>query len=226
MCVSSFHAIQRGIVWNPSKCILGLTTKSRGFRYQKGSPISCLCHGTTRTVLRDSDLAFPSRDPPMFTEKRSYKAAVRLDTAIPKHSSARRQEVIAYMNFLPYTCSEWSSAVAIVVEKPFGGGRKAVGNATQLHQASLRQVFRKQIHLTDHWLSYTMKKHVPDVRKIAQQRLDIEFMQKFEKRGAFIDGSDQVRRIAVSPHEQTPSDLRKIVQPRLRGTFIDGFGQM
>ena len=95
------------------------------------------------------------------------------------------KEVIAYMNLPPYTYSEWSgpvvpnwiaSAVAIAAEKPFGGGRDALGNATHLHQSIIAS--GNGIHLSDHWLSYSMDTHLPHFRKIVLPRLDIDYTQR------------------------------------------------
>lgn len=133
------------------------------------------------------------------------------------------QEVIAYMNLPPYAYSEWSgpmvqnwgggSKLQIAVEKPFGGGRDSLGDATQLHESIVASGLPEDsLHLTDHWLSFFMNKHLPDFRKIVQPRLGIDFSTKdiqkivvteyeergFGGRGAFIDGLGQVRDMVQS----------------------------
>ena len=133
------------------------------------------------------------------------------------------QEVIAYMNFPPYAYYEWSgplvqnwgggSKLQIALEKPFGGGRDSLGDATQLHQSIIASGLPEDsLHLTDHWLSFFMNKHLPDFRKIVQPRLGIDFSSKdiqkivvteyeereFGGRGAFIDGLGQVRDMVQS----------------------------
>ena len=74
------------------------------------------------------------------TRGRVKNATIRLETALPKHSSATRRGGPRIHEFLSHTYSEWLSAIAIAL----AGGRDATEDATQLHQASLRQVCREQ----------------------------------------------------------------------------------
>ena len=71
----------------------------------------------------------------------------------------------------------------IALEKPFGGGRDSLGDATRLHQSIIASgLLEDSLHLTHHWLSFFMNKHLPDFRKIVQPRLGIDFSSKTFKR--------------------------------------------
>lgn len=131
--------------------------------------------------------------------------------------------VIAYMSVPPGAYKEWTGAmvkfwgggakVHIACEKPFGGGRDSLKDATDLHQDIISSgLSEDNFHLTDHWLSFFMNENLPAFRKIVQPRLGIEFSGKdiervvvteyeergFGGRGAFIDGLGQVRDMVQS----------------------------
>ena len=60
------------------------------------------------------------------------------------------------------------------------------------------RAFRKSSHLTDHCLSFSVNRHLPNFRKIMQSRLDMVFHgdHGFDSLGAFVHGSGQVRKMA------------------------------
>jgi len=136
---------------------------------------------------------------------------------------ASYDEVISYMSVPPYAYKEWANAmvkywgggtkVQIAFEKPFGGGRDSLQDATDLHQNIIDSgLSEDNFHLTDHWLSFFMNSNLPVFRKIVQPRLDIDWSSKgiekivvteyeergFGGRGAFIDGLGQVRDMVQS----------------------------
>jgi len=131
---------------------------------------------------------------------------------------AAYDSVISYMSVPPSAYKEWTEAmvkywgggakVHIACEKPFGGGRDSLQDATDLHKDIINSgLLEDNFHLTDHWLSFFMNENLPAFRKIVQPRLGIEFSAKdiekivvteyeergFGGRGAFIDGLGQVR---------------------------------
>ena len=81
--------------------------------------------------------------------------------------------IFEYTNLLQHTYSVWSSAVAIAVETPLGGSRDAMIDATPFARHRCVRSPRNSSHLTDHWLSHSMIKHLPNVRKVAQPRLTL-----------------------------------------------------
>lgn len=136
---------------------------------------------------------------------------------------AKYDEVIAYMSVPPMAFKDWADAmvkywgggskVQIAFEKPFGGGRDSLQNAIDLHSNIMASgLAQDNFHLTDHWLSFFMNKHLPDFRKILQPRLGIDWSTKniakivvteyeergFGGRGSFIDGLGQVRDMVQS----------------------------
>ena len=105
------------------------------------------------------------------------------------------KEVVARMNLQPPTHSVWpgpmiqkwnASAVAITLEKPFGGGRDALGNATLLHQ----NIVASSLPGTVYIFTPSHSKASPGFRKIVQPRPAIDIT--FCSRAALIDGSGQV----------------------------------
>jgi len=132
-------------------------------------------------------------------------------------------EVIAYMSLPPYAYQEWTQAMVqywgggdklqLAFEKPFGGGRDSLKDATDLHSQILDSGLpESHFHLTDHWLSFFMNANLPTFREVLQPRLGIDFSNKdierivvteyeergFGGRGAFIDGLGQVRDMVQS----------------------------
>merc|ERR1712232_438919 len=127
-------------------------------------------------------------------------------------------EVISYMSVPPSAYKDWANAmvkywgggkkVHIGFEKPFGGGRNSLQDATDLHADIIASgLAETNFHLTDHWLSFFMNQHMSDFRQIVAPRLGIEWSTRdierivvteyeergFGGRGAFIDGLGQVR---------------------------------
>merc|ERR1719393_1108311 len=105
------------------------------------------------------------------------------------------------------------SKLQIAFEKPFGGGRDSLQDATDLHKNILGSgLAAENFHLTDHWLSFFMNKHLPAFQKIVVPRLGLDWSTKgiqkivvteyeergFGGRGAFIDGLGQVRDMVQS----------------------------
>ena len=92
-----------------------------------------------------------------FLSKRTLcKCCYTTGDCYPETSFAKASRwSIAYMNLRPKTHSEWSSAIAIAVEKPFGGCRDSMGDVTQLH-CCVKSV-RNSLHLTDDILSNIVK---------------------------------------------------------------------
>jgi glucose-6-phosphate 1-dehydrogenase len=136
---------------------------------------------------------------------------------------AKYDEVIAYMSTPPSAYQDWAdcmvqywgggSKLQIAFEKPFGGGRDSLQDATDLHKNILGSgLAADNFHLTDHWLSFFMNKHLPAFQKIVQPRLGVswsaegigkivvtEYEQRgFGGRGQFIDGLGQVRDMVQS----------------------------
>merc|ERR1712100_908888 len=132
-------------------------------------------------------------------------------------------EVISYMSVPPFAYKEWAdsmvkywgggSKLQIAFEKPFGGGRDSLNDAISLHQNILASGLEADnFHLTDHWLSFFMNKHLPAFQKIVRPRLGLDWSTKgiskivvteyeergFGGRGAFIDGLGQVRDMVQS----------------------------
>merc|ERR1712064_120570 len=63
------------------------------------------------------------------------------------------------------------SKLQIAVEKPFGGGRDSLGDATQLHESIVASGLPEDsLHLTDHWLSFFMN-GLGQVRDMVQSHL-------------------------------------------------------
>ena len=58
------------------------------------------------------------------------------------------KEDTACMNFLQYAYSEWSSAAAIAVEKPFRGGRDKKGRRSAIASSTVASSFSKTGHVT------------------------------------------------------------------------------
>jgi len=131
--------------------------------------------------------------------------------------------ITSYMSVPPYAYKEWADAmvkywgggekVHIGFEKPFGGGRDSLQDATDLHASIIASgLAESNFHLTDHWLSFFMNAHLSDFRKILTPRLGIDWSTKdiekivvteyeergFGGRGAFIDGLGQVRDMVQS----------------------------
>jgi len=136
---------------------------------------------------------------------------------------AKYDEVISYMNLPPAAYAQWSGPMVqhwgggqkmqIAVEKPFGGGRDSLEDATALHKSIIDSGLpQSNLHLTDHWLSFFMNKNLGAFRKIVAPLLGIEFSGKdiekivvteyeergFGGRGAFIDDLGQVRDMVQS----------------------------
>jgi len=136
---------------------------------------------------------------------------------------ASYDEVISYMSVPPSAYKDWANAmvkywgggkkVHIAFEKPFGGGRNSLQDATDLHANIIASgLTEENFHLTDHWLSFFMNQHLAYFRKIVQPRLGIDWSAKdierivvteyeergFGGRGAFIDGLGQVRDMVQS----------------------------
>ena len=71
--------------------------------------------------------------------------AFRLETALPRHSAAKRRgghrlrepSSICILRVVGAQGAElgWRQQVATAVGRPFGGGRDSLGDATQLHQS-------------------------------------------------------------------------------------------
>ena len=101
----------------------------------------------------------------------------------------------------------------VAFEKPFGGGRDSLQDATDLHSTLVAAGLpERNIHLTDHWLSFFMLQNLKAFRQHVQSVLGIEWSTRdIEKvvvteyeirgvggRGAFIDGLGQVRDMVQS----------------------------
>jgi glucose-6-phosphate 1-dehydrogenase len=136
---------------------------------------------------------------------------------------ASYQEVISYMSLPPAAFKEWAHAIVkywgggskvhFAFEKPFGGGRDSLNDAISLHEDILDSgLDPDNFHLTDHWLSFFMVKHLPKFQEIVQPKLGLDWSRKgikkivvteyeergFGGRGAFIDGLGQVRDMVQS----------------------------
>jgi glucose-6-phosphate 1-dehydrogenase len=136
---------------------------------------------------------------------------------------AAYSSVIAYMSVPPRAFEEWSNAMVkywgggdklqIAFEKPFGGGRDSLNDAITLHSSILSSGLNPDnFHLTDHWLSFFMNKHLPTFQTIVKPRLGLDWSAKgikkivvteyeergFGGRGSFIDGLGQVRDMVQS----------------------------
>jgi glucose-6-phosphate 1-dehydrogenase len=126
-------------------------------------------------------------------------------------------EIIPYMSVPPRAYKEWAAAMVVYwgggkklhmgFEKPFGGGRDSLGDATALHGDIIASgVAEDNFHLTDHWLSFFMNENLPTFRKIVQPLLGIDWSAK------------DIERIVVTEYEERGFGGR--------GSFIDGLGQV
>jgi glucose-6-phosphate 1-dehydrogenase len=136
---------------------------------------------------------------------------------------AAYDNVISYMSVPPRAYQEWADAMVkywgggqklhVAFEKPFGGGRDSLKDASDLHANIIASGLpESNFHLTDHWLSFFMNQNLKEFRKIVQPQLGIDWSTKdiqrivvteyeergFGGRGAFIDGLGQVRDMVQS----------------------------
>lgn len=132
-------------------------------------------------------------------------------------------EVITYMSVPPSAFKDWTEAmvlhwgggskVHVAFEKPFGGGRDSLKDATDLHASIIAAGLPEDnFHLTDHWLSFFMLQHLGQFRQQVANVLQMDWSNKdiekivvteyeergFGGRGAFIDGLGQVRDMVQS----------------------------
>jgi len=130
---------------------------------------------------------------------------------------AAYDEVIAYMSVPPTAYKDWADAMVtywgggaklqIAFEKPFGEGRDSLNDAISLHKNILDSGLKQDnFHLTDHWLSFFMNKHLPAFQKIVAPRLGMTWSTK------------SIKRIVVTEYESRGFGGR--------GSFIDGLGQV
>ena len=93
---------------------------------------------------------------PLFRRTSLGSAALRLETALPRHSSALDgYRKISSTRTFSHMHTPRVRESHIAVEKPFDGGRDSVGDAAQLHQNIIASSFSDdKFLLTDAWLSF------------------------------------------------------------------------
>ena len=99
---------------------------------RKQRPITRACHRTTRTLEVSLRVVVRQR----FSVEAHLVQVLLYVWRLPTRSTLRKWSRRSHRRHEPSSKnhSEWSSAIAIAVERPFGGCRDSMGDATQLQQ--------------------------------------------------------------------------------------------